>query len=138
MDVTYLPVAAGKIACGVHPSEAGAKKHGLVDLPLRPLSIGAGRVECSVVHIDIFGMSSSTQGPVDLREAGLAKRSRTKIWLELNRGRSVALRFAKTYHEVGKGEFIIWRAARVCGNSCRRRVLRRVRRQAADRLRITD
>ena len=100
-------VAAGKIACGVHPSEAGSKKHGLVDLPLRPLSIGAGRVECSVVHIDIFGNVIVDARSVDLREAGLAKRSRTKIRLELNRGRSVTLRLVKAYHEVRKGELMI-------------------------------
>src|SRR2546425_6607615 len=47
-------VAAGKIACGVHPLEAGGKKHGLVDFPLRPLSLGAGRGGWSVVHIYIF------------------------------------------------------------------------------------
>lgn len=100
-------VAAGKIAWGVHPSEVGSKMNGLVDLPLRPLSIRAGQLECSVVHIDVFGNIIVDARMVDLWKAGLAKKSLRKMRLGLSRGRSVALTFAKAYHEVGKGEFII-------------------------------
>jgi len=133
-------IAAGKIACGVHPSEAGSKMHGLVDLPLRALSIRAGRVECSVVHIDTFGNIIVDARLVDLREAGLVKRSRTKIRLELNRGRSVALRFAKTYHEVGKGEFMILEGSQGYVEVAAREAsaAEKLQVKLLDRLRITD
>lgn len=100
-------IAASKIACGVHPSEVGSKMHGIVDVPLRPLSVRAGHVECSVVHIDVFGNIIVDARLVDLWKAGLAKKPRTKMRIELNRGRSVALTFARAYHWVGKGEFMI-------------------------------
>src|SRR6266849_9645252 len=47
--------AAGRIAGGVRPSEAGSKMRALVDLPLRPPSVTTGSVDCSVVHVDVFG-----------------------------------------------------------------------------------
>src|SRR2546425_8373520 len=47
-------VAAGKKACGVPPSKAGGNKQGIVDFPLRPLSLKTCRPDCSVVHIDNF------------------------------------------------------------------------------------
>src|SRR5256712_5467721 len=100
-------IAASKIASGAHPSEAGSKMRKLVDLPLRPCSISAGRLECSVVHIDVFGNIIVDAKMVDLAMAGLGNKSSGKMRLTLNRGRSVALRFVKAYHEVGKGALMI-------------------------------
>jgi S-adenosyl-L-methionine hydrolase (adenosine-forming) len=98
-------MAAAKIACGARPSEAGGKMHGLAELPLRPLSVTAGRVECSVVHIDVFGNVILDAKMVDLSRAGLQKSK--KIRLIMDQGGSAALRFVKAYYEVGKGELMI-------------------------------
>lgn len=98
-------MAGAKIACGARLSEAGRKMQGLVELPLRPLSVSIGRLECSVVHIDVFGNIILDAKTVDLSRAGLEKSK--KIRLILDQRGSASLMFVKAYHEVGKGELMI-------------------------------
>ncbi len=133
-------IAASKIASGAHPSEAGSKMHELVDLPLRPCSISAGRLECSVVHIDVFGNIIVDAKMVDLAMAGLGNKSSGKMRLTLNRGRSVALRFVKAYHEVGKGELMILEGSQGYVEIAAREAnaAEKLRVKLLDRLKITD
>src|SRR2546428_4719735 len=77
-------IAASKIASGAHPSEAGSKMHELVDLPLRPCSISAGRLECSEVHMDVFGNIIVDAKMVDLAMAGLGNKSSGEMRLMRN------------------------------------------------------
>ena len=97
-------------------------------------------MECSVVHIDIFGNVIVDARSVDLREAGLAKRSRTKIRLELNRGRSVTLRLVKAYHEVRKGELMILEGSQGYAEIAAREAnaAEKLRVKLLDRFKITD
>ena len=133
-------VAAGRIACGADPSEAGSRMHGLVDLPLRSLSVKPGRVECSVVHIDVFGNIIVDAKMVDLSRAGLEKKSRKKTYLILKRGRSIALRFVESYHEVGKGEFMILEGSQGYAEIAAREAnaAEKLRVKLLDRFKITD
>src|SRR2546425_10675489 len=133
-------IAASKIASGVHPLVAGSRMDGLVDLPLRRCSISAGHLECSVVHIDVFGNIIVDARKVDLSMAGLGDKSRGKMRLKLNRGRSVTLRLVKAYHEVGKGELMILEGRQgYVGIAARdANAAEKLRVKLLDRLKITD
>jgi S-adenosylmethionine hydrolase len=98
-------MAAAKIACRARPSEAGSKIRELVELPLRALAVSVGRVECSVVHIDVFGNVILDAKMDDLSRASLDKSK--KIRLILDQRGSATLKFVKAYHEVGKGELMV-------------------------------
>jgi S-adenosyl-L-methionine hydrolase (adenosine-forming) len=74
-------------------------------LPLGPLSVTVGRVECSIVHIDVFGNVILDAKMDDLSRTRLDKSK--KIRLILDQGGSATLKFVRAYHEVGKGELMI-------------------------------
>ncbi len=97
-------IAAAKIASGSSPQQAGRSVAGLEKLDAPKVTVGKGRVDCSVIHVDVFGNLITNARERDIAKAGFKQDG--KLFLK-GRDKSVSALLTTSYYKVEKREFLV-------------------------------